>query len=68
MGGGLRLTIIEPIADLGTVVSFRGTDDAGDPWVVCADHRPARDIVAALAEGEEVVVEADEWNAWRTPN
>ena len=68
MGRGVRLRITEPIADFGTIISFRALDAAGDPWIVAADHRPARDILAALSDEVEVTVEADEWNAWRVAN
>ena len=61
----MRLRITEPIADLGTIITFRGLDAEGDPWVVCADHRPAHDILDALAEGETVEVDPEEWQVWR---
>lgn len=58
----MRLTVTEPVADHGSIVMLRGIEHETDRVVTfAADHRPAQDIVNALADGEDVEVEIEDW-------
>lgn len=58
----MRLTVTEPVADHGTIVLMQGIEIETDRVVTFAcDHRPAQDIVNALAAGEDVEVEIEDW-------
>lgn len=61
----IKLNPTKPAQDEGTIVVFPGQIMGGaldglDVRVV-SDHRPARSIAEALAQGVEVEVEAEAW-------
>jgi len=47
----------------GSVIILLGMtlDGTDETWSFAADHRPAVEILAALASGEEVEVEVEGW-------
>ena len=45
------------VSDEGTLVIFWGIDDNGNEVRFAADHRPAQDILDALAAGEDPLAE-----------
>ncbi len=47
----------------GSVWTLRATDPQGDEHLIGVDHRPAREIEAALVAGEDVFIERPE--AWQ---
>lgn len=59
----MHLTVTDLVRDEGTIVVLAGlTTDGTDRTVHFAcDHRPAGDILAALAAGEDVTVDIDDW-------
>jgi len=49
--------LAKPIGMLDTIIQLAGLDmDSGDEVIVLADHRPARDILEAIAAGEGPVM------------
>lgn len=61
----MPITLHRLHADHGTIVQFEGTDEDGDTVIVSCDHRPAQDILNALQDGEEVVVDPEPWAVQR---
>lgn len=57
------VTVIEVVADHGSIVLLRGVEHETDRTVTFAcDHRPAQAIADALAQGEDVeVYDIEDW-------
>ncbi len=58
--------VIHPIGIHDTVIQFQGTHPSGDIIVFGVDHRPAKDLFAAMQFAAEqndppVVVDLEEW-------
>ena len=65
----MKVEVLSLVRDEGTVVLFEGVDVEHETRVCfAADHRPARDIVAAREAHEPVVVDVEPWQIWPMPH
>ncbi len=64
----MKATIIEvlPHGMFDTVIRFRATLDDDSTVIAGGDHRPMRDVIRALADGETPETWIEEWQvvAW----
>jgi hypothetical protein len=60
---GMELCVTDIVRDEGSIVVLQGIATDGTDRVVnfAADHRPAQDIMDAIASGNDVYVEVEPW-------
>jgi len=58
--------VIHPIGMFDTIIKFRGTHPSGDIIIFGVDHRPAKELFAAMQFAAEqndppIVVDLEDW-------
>ena len=65
----MRVSVSCVTYDGGSVATATGTDMETGDWVTFAgDHRPMMAIAEALATGEDVEVDVEDWQILPSPN
>ena len=65
----LKTTAVHPFDVFDTIIVFTGEDpETGETFLFAADHRPAREIRAALAHGEQPLVDVPDYMLLRRVN
>lgn len=58
--------VVQPVGVFDTIIKFRGTHPSGDIVTFGVDHRPAKELFAAMKEAAEqndppIVVHLEDW-------
>jgi hypothetical protein len=57
----MEVTATQLLSDEGTILVFLGETEDGETVTFAADHRPGRDIAAAIERGDSPICEIPEY-------
>lgn len=55
------ITRVRPFGTWDTIVQFEAETDDGATVIIGVDHRPASELIVALAQDEEIRVHIESW-------